>query len=52
MNQVAQHVLRLAFHWDGGDLTDAQLLEQFLSRCDERSFEALVHRHGPMVMGV
>jgi RNA polymerase sigma factor (sigma-70 family) len=52
MNQVAQQIFRLAFQWDGGDLTDAQLLEHFLSRLEERSFEALVHRHGPMVMGV
>jgi RNA polymerase sigma factor (sigma-70 family) len=52
MNQVAQQIFRLAFQWDGGDLTDAQLLEHFLSRHEERSFEALVHRHGPMVMGV
>jgi RNA polymerase sigma factor (sigma-70 family) len=52
MNQVAQHILRLAFQWDGGDLTDAQLLDLFLSRHDERAFEALIYRHGPMVMGV
>jgi RNA polymerase sigma factor (sigma-70 family) len=52
MNQVAQHILQLAFQWDGGDLTDAQLLDSFLSRHDERAFEALIYRHGPMVMGV
>jgi RNA polymerase sigma factor (sigma-70 family) len=52
MNQVSQRILRLAFQWDGGDLTDAQLLDLFLSRHDERAFEALIYRHGPMVMGV
>ena len=36
-------------------LTDAQLLERFTSRGDdtaELAFEALVHRHGPMVFRV
>ena len=38
-----------------GDLPDAQLLELFLARTGddaEAAFEALVHRHGPMVLGV
>jgi RNA polymerase sigma factor (sigma-70 family) len=52
MNRVSQQILRLAFYWDGGDLTDAQLLNLFLSRHDERAFEALIYRHGPMVLGV
>jgi RNA polymerase sigma factor (sigma-70 family) len=33
-------------------MTDAQLLECFISRRDEAAFEALVWRHGPMVVGV
>jgi RNA polymerase sigma factor (sigma-70 family) len=33
-------------------LTDAQLLERFVSRRDEPAFAALVARHGPMVLGV
>jgi RNA polymerase sigma factor (sigma-70 family) len=33
------------------DLTDAQLLESFLSRRDEAAFAALVQRHGPLVFG-
>jgi RNA polymerase sigma factor (sigma-70 family) len=52
MNAVSEKILRLAFHWDGGNLTDAQLLERFLAERDERAFEALMHRHGPMVMAV
>jgi RNA polymerase sigma factor (sigma-70 family) len=32
--------------------TDAQLLEQFLHHRDHAAFEMLVHRHGPMVLGV
>jgi len=38
-----------------GGLTDAQLLEMFLTRGGddaEDAFAALVHRHGPMVLGV
>jgi hypothetical protein len=34
------------------DTTDADLLLRFASRHDEGAFTALVHRHGPMVMGV
>jgi RNA polymerase sigma factor (sigma-70 family) len=34
------------------DATDGQLLERFLAVRDEQAFEALVRRHGPMVLGV
>jgi RNA polymerase sigma-70 factor (ECF subfamily) len=33
-------------------LTDAQLLERFAVRREEAAFEALLHRHGPLVFGV
>jgi RNA polymerase sigma factor (sigma-70 family) len=33
-------------------LTEAQLLERFLNQRDEIAFEALVSRHGPMVLSV
>jgi RNA polymerase sigma factor (sigma-70 family) len=33
-------------------MTDSQLLERFFARQDEIAFEALVTRHGPMVLGV
>lgn len=36
----------------GIEMTDGQLLESFVSRKDEAAFEALVLRHGPMVLGV
>jgi RNA polymerase sigma-70 factor (ECF subfamily) len=32
--------------------TDEQLLDSFLTRHDQAAFEALVRRHGPMVLGV
>ncbi|HLJ95155.1 MAG TPA: RNA polymerase sigma factor [Gemmataceae bacterium] len=37
---------------DGAGLTDGQLLTLFIDRRDEGAFEALVKRHGPMVLGV
>jgi RNA polymerase sigma factor (sigma-70 family) len=33
-------------------LTDGQLLERYLAGHEEAAFEALVRRHGPMVLGV
>jgi RNA polymerase sigma factor (sigma-70 family) len=33
-------------------LTDAELLEAYVTRRDELAFEVLLRRHGPMVMGV
>jgi RNA polymerase sigma factor (sigma-70 family) len=48
MNSVLRHLSRAAL----GGLTDGQLLERFLGHRDEAAFEALVRRHGPMVLGV
>jgi RNA polymerase sigma-70 factor (ECF subfamily) len=42
----------VALRPDAGGLTDGQLLERFLSRRDEAAFEALVYRHGAMVLSV
>jgi RNA polymerase sigma factor (sigma-70 family) len=36
---------------DGGGMTDGQLLALFLTDRDDAAFEALVRRHGPMVLG-
>jgi RNA polymerase sigma factor (sigma-70 family) len=36
----------------GGGLSDGVLLERFVAGRDEAAFETLVHRHGPMVLGV
>jgi len=48
MHQLRRSVLAA----DGAGLTDGQLLTLFIDRRDEGAFEALVRRHGPMVMGV
>ena len=37
---------------DGSEMTDGQLLECFITHRDEAAMEALVRRHGPMVLGV
>src|SRR6516164_2374673 len=34
------------------EMTDPQLLERFVACQDQAAFEALVQRHGPMVLGV
>jgi RNA polymerase sigma factor (sigma-70 family) len=52
MSSVVWHLRRAALLPDGGGMTDGQLLECFLTRQDGTAFEALVRRHGPMVLGV
>ncbi len=37
---------------EGAGASDAELLQRFLAARDEGAFEALVRRHGPMVLGV
>jgi RNA polymerase sigma factor (sigma-70 family) len=48
MRQLRKCLLRR----EADGMTDGQLLECFLARGEEAAFEALVHRHGPMVQGV
>src|SRR5438309_6191982 len=52
MHGVLRELRRAALLHEGGDLSDEQLLDHFLGEHDEAAFEALVRRHGPMVMGV
>jgi RNA polymerase sigma factor (sigma-70 family) len=44
--------LRRAFAQDHPGASDGQLLGRFVAARDEAAFEALVRRHGPMVLGV
>jgi RNA polymerase sigma factor (sigma-70 family) len=52
INRVVQHLRKATLRQDGAGLTDSQLLSHFIEGKDESAFEALVRRHGPMVMGV
>jgi RNA polymerase sigma factor (sigma-70 family) len=49
---VLREVHRLFGEGTVAGLSEGQLLERFLARRDEVAFEALVARHGPMVLGV
>src|SRR5262249_55862200 len=49
---ATQHWRRAMLLQAGADLTDGELRERFIARCDEAAFEALVRRHGSMVLGV
>ncbi len=51
-SKVIQHLRRVALRKDGAGLTDAQLLQEYLSRREEAALAALVQRHGPMIWGV
>lgn len=48
--RIIEHLRRLTLH-DAG-IGDGRLLERFTLHKDEAAFEALVRRHGPMVLGV
>ena len=52
IHPVLYHLRRSVLLRDGAGMTDAELLESFIARQDESAFEALVRRHGPMVLGV
>jgi RNA polymerase sigma factor (sigma-70 family) len=52
LRAVLRHVRDLAADPRGGEQSDAALLRAFLSRNDQPAFEALVRRHGPMVLRV
>ncbi len=52
LTKVIQHLRGVVLVRNGAGRTDGELLESFISGRDEAAFEALVRRHGPMVMGV
>src|SRR5438270_11619394 len=51
-NGIIHHLRRAALLGEGGNLADETLLTSFVERQDEAAFEALVRRHGPLVLGV
>src|SRR5438445_1103160 len=52
INRVIQNIGRAVLIQNGAGLTDAELLSCFIDKRDEAAFEALLRRHGPMVLGV
>ena len=52
MTGLPWHLRRLALLHVSAAITDGELLECYIRRRDEAAFEALVRRHGPMVLGV
>jgi RNA polymerase sigma factor (sigma-70 family) len=52
MNRVLWHIRKAALLHARDGPTDAQLVESFVTRRDEAAFEALLRRHGAMVLGV
>jgi RNA polymerase sigma-70 factor (ECF subfamily) len=52
MKSVVRYIRKVATQQVSEGLTDGQLLEAFLTARDEAAFEALLRRHGPMVLGV
>src|SRR3954453_2803958 len=52
VSELIQRLRRTALVRDGAGMTDAQLLNDYLSRHDEAALAALVQRHAPMVWGV
>ena len=49
---VLRYLHKVAALRRAGGLSDGALLERFAARGEEAAFEALVQRHGPMVLGV
>jgi RNA polymerase sigma factor (sigma-70 family) len=52
LSSVLQGLRRAALRRDGGGLSDGELLECFVKGRSEAAFEALVRRHGSMVLSV
>jgi RNA polymerase sigma factor (sigma-70 family) len=50
LSRVLEHVRSIVDRQEAE--SDGRLLELFMTQRDERAFEALVRRHGPMVLGV
>ncbi|MBL8793829.1 MAG: sigma-70 family RNA polymerase sigma factor [Planctomycetia bacterium] len=51
-SSLGKQLRRIVIAADAVGLSDADLLDSFVTGGEEAAFEALVRRHGPMVMGV
>jgi hypothetical protein len=52
MSRVIKHLRSVMVKQDAAGMTDGDLLKRHVQERDPAAFEALVRRHGPMVMGV
>src|SRR5262249_28321127 len=52
LNGLVRHLRRAVIPTDGPGSLDGELLGRYVARRDEAAFEALLRRHGPMVLGV
>ena len=52
LHKVIQHLRSVLVKQDAARMTDGDLLQRYLQQRDEAAFEALVRRHGPMVLAV
>src|SRR5258708_7217222 len=52
LNDVLQHLRKVAAVHTNRELSDRALLERFALAHDEAAFTVLIERHGPMVLGV
>ena len=52
MQKVIQHFRSVLRRRETAGQPDGDLLTRYVRDGDEAAFEALVHRHGPMVLGV
>jgi RNA polymerase sigma factor (sigma-70 family) len=52
LNRVLGQVRNALGRQDAMGMADAELLERYVRQQDDMAFEALVRRHGPMVLGV
>ncbi|HZY85940.1 MAG TPA: RNA polymerase sigma factor, partial [Gemmataceae bacterium] len=52
LSTVLRYLHKVAALRRSGGLSDGALLKRFAARGEEAAFEALVQRHGPMVLGV
>src|SRR5262245_51366626 len=51
LGTVLSYLRRSGLHQEEVGHTDGDLLERFVTGDDEAAFEALLRRHGPMVLG-
>src|SRR5713226_4369911 len=52
ISELVPHLLGTLTRNESADLSDAQLLDQFINWRESSALEAIVRKHGPMVWGV